>query len=186
MSKIVNSKGEWTSETTSAEKLGENICMSRRNTLKHSTFVLQREHFFPITCSTFWIFLWYSTASTLLCVSVRLLWLKLPDISPWDFAEPRQRRRSWCRKQLQLAWVHWQSRSFPVSHPAGPHGAGLWMCLQMLASRVRRVAPLVGLKGQLRPTILALWCQIQGWAAMWAPSIYNAQMVMEDHRTLFL
>ena len=138
------------------------------------------------TCSTFWIFLWYSTASTLLCVSVRLLWLKLPDISPWDFAEPRQRRRSWCRKQLQLAWVHWQSRSFPVSHPAGPHGAGLWMCLQMLASRVRRVAPLVGLKGQLRPIILALWCQIQGWAAMWAPSIYNAQMVMEDHRTLFL
>ena len=102
-----------------------------------------------------------------------------------NFAEPWLRQRSWCRKQLQLEWVHWQSRSFPVSHPVVPHGAGQWMCLQMLASLVSRVLPLVPLLVQLRPTSLALWCQIQGWAAMWAPSICNAQMLMEDHRTLF-
>ena len=102
-----------------------------------------------------------------------------------NFAEPWLRQRSWCRKQLQLEWVHWQSRSFPVSHPVVPHGAGQWMCLQMLASLVSRVLPLEALLVQLRPTSLALWCQIQGWAAVWAPSICNAQMLMEDHRTLF-
>ena len=113
------------------------------------------------------------------------LWFKLPDLCRCDFAEPWLRQRPWCRKQLQLEWVHWQSRSFPVSHPVVPHGAGQWMCLQMLASLVSRVLPLVPLVVQLRPTSLALWCQIQGWAAMWAPSICNAQILMEDHRTLF-
>ena len=36
----------------------------------------------------FWIFLRMLQATTLLCVSARLLWLKLPDICPCDFAEP--------------------------------------------------------------------------------------------------